>query len=64
MEEFLDEVEEHDTLDRNEDYEEEVIKPVMSEPEDLSDSEDEWPLTSSLPMESRYDFEFIKKLVK
>ncbi len=32
MEEFLDNVEEHDTLYRIKGHEQEVIKPVMSEP--------------------------------
>ncbi len=49
MEEFFDDVEEYDTLDRDEDHEAEVIKPIMSELEDSSDSEDEQPSTSGSP---------------
>ncbi len=60
----LDDVEKHDTLDRDEDHKKEVIKPVMFEPEDSSDSEDEHPLTWRLPKKSHYDFEFIKKVVE
>ncbi len=60
MEEFLNDVEEHDTLDRDEDHEEEVINPVMSESEDSSDSGKEQRSTCSSPKKFLYDFEFIK----
>ncbi len=63
MEEFLD-ADEHYTLDRDKDRKEEVIKPVMSESEDSSDSDDEQPSTSSSPKKCRYNSEFIKKVVE